>query len=94
MLLAIVGAALLLCATASAGPPWYQARWNNVIDQSYRYHRHEEPAGARAGDSYRYGFPAETYRWGWFGVEHYYPTVLWHHGYNGGSVRWAYRQGY
>ena len=48
----------------------------------------------RAGGWYGYGFPVETYRWGWFGVEHYYPTVLWHKGYNGDTVRWAYRQGF
>jgi hypothetical protein len=43
---------------------------------------------------YRYGFPAERYRWGWFGAGRYYPHVVWHHGYYGDCCRWAYRQGY
>jgi hypothetical protein len=82
-----------MCAVASAAGPADFGR-GSVIDQSYRYHRRVEADSARAGGWYGYGFPVKTYRWGWFGVEHYYPTVLWHDGYNGDTVRWAYRQGF
>ena len=46
------------------------------------------------GGWYGYGFPVTTFRWGWFGAEHYYPTVWWHHGYYGDCCRHAYRRGY
>ena len=73
----------------------------SVLEDSYRYHRLGElpektshlPT-ARDGGSYRYGFPVETHRWGWFGAEHYYPRVLWHRGYYGDRSRWSYRRGY
>ena len=51
-------------------------------------------SGAFSGGAYRYGFPVQTYRWGWFGAEHYYPYVVWHRGYNRDCVRWGYRRGY
>ncbi len=88
------GLCLAIGATASAAGPTSRARPETVLDQSHRYHRRVEPTSARAGGWYGYGFPVETYRWGWFGVEHYYPTVLWHKGYNGDTLRWAYRQGF
>ena len=87
-------ATLAWCAVASAAGPTSRVRCETVLDQSYRYHRQIEPTSARAGGWYGYGFPVETYRWGWFGVEHYYPTELWHTGYNGDTLRWTYRQGY
>jgi hypothetical protein len=93
-MLAVLCSSLVVCAVASAAGPYTDIRRGGVIDQSYRYHQRIEPTSARAGGWYGWGFPVETYSWGWFGVEHYYPTVLWHYGYNGESVRWAYRQGY
>jgi hypothetical protein len=47
-----------------------------------------------AGGWYGYGFPVRTFRWGWFGARHYYPTVWWHEGYYGDCCRHAYRRGY
>jgi hypothetical protein len=46
------------------------------------------------GGWYGYGFPVRTFRWGWFGAQHYYPTVWWHDGYYGECCRYAYRRGY
>ena len=50
--------------------------------------------GEPAGGWYGYGFPVKTFRWGWFGARHYYPTVWWHDGYYGDCCRHAYRRGY
>ena len=35
-----------------------------------------------------------TYRWGWFGAEHFYPSVKWHRGYNGDHFRWSRQRRY
>jgi hypothetical protein len=74
---------------------------HSVLEESFRYHRLGEaqekvahPTIAPGGGWYRYGFPVQTRRWGWFGAEHYYPRVLWHRGYYGDRCRWAYRRGY
>ena len=48
----------------------------------------------RGGGWYGYGFPVSTFRWGWFGAAHYYPTVFWHEGYYGDCCRYSYRRGY
>jgi hypothetical protein len=73
----------------------------SVLDDSFHYHRLGElpenvrhPTIAPAVGWYRYGFPVQTHRWGWFGAKHYYPRVLWHHGYYGDHYRWSYRRGY
>jgi hypothetical protein len=73
----------------------------SLLDDSYAYHRFGDmpeeaphPTAARAGGWYRYGFPAQRHRWGWFGAEHYYPRVLWHRGYYGDRCRWSYRRRY
>jgi hypothetical protein len=73
----------------------------SVLDDSYRYHRFGElPENtphstiAPTGGWYRYGFPVQSHRWGWFGAEHYYPRVVWHRGYYGDRSRWCYRRGY
>jgi hypothetical protein len=73
----------------------------SVLDGSYRYHHFGElpgtaphPTIAPTGGWYRYGFPVQSHRWGWFGAEHYYPRVLWHRGYYGDRCRWCYRRGY
>jgi hypothetical protein len=72
-----------------------------VLAESYHYHRQGEAHGrqshptiAPAGGWYRYGFQGQSYRWGWFGAERYYPRVVWHRGYYGDCCRWAYRDGY
>jgi hypothetical protein len=86
---------------ATVGPadndPHSERRTGGVLAQSYGYHRQDSMAPttvAPAGGWYGYGFPVKTHRWGWFGAAHYYPTVLWHHGYMGDHKRWAYRKGY
>jgi hypothetical protein len=75
----------------------------SALDDSYRYHHfgelpeyapHQAASPARQGGWYRYGFPVQSHRWGWFGAEHYYPRVLWHRGYYGDHCRWSYRRGY
>jgi hypothetical protein len=72
-----------------------------VLAESYPYHRQGYAKGgpsystiAPATGWYRYGFPTQTHRWGWFGAERYYPRVVWHRGYHGDCCRWAYRHGY
>jgi hypothetical protein len=72
-----------------------------LLEDSYAYHRFgampenaPHSAAARDGGWYRYGFPVQAHRWGWFGAEHYYPRVLWHRGYYGDRCRWSYRRGY
>src|SRR5690242_13665121 len=86
-------------------PPAYQrqpdVRSGGVLEESYRYHRAQPtcPVGASrtiepAGGWYGYGFPVQTFRWGWFGAAHYYPYVWWHDGYYGDCCRYAYRRGY
>jgi hypothetical protein len=76
-------------------------RSGGVIEESYIYHRQQptRPLGAAksvepAGGWYGYGFPVSTFRWGWFGAAHYYPSVWWHDGYYGDCCRYAYRRGY
>jgi hypothetical protein len=81
-----------------SAPPQTDVRAGGVLDHSFHYHRQppavHEPVAPPAGNWYGYGFPVETYRWGWFGAGRYYPTVIWHRGYTGHTVRWAYRKGY
>jgi hypothetical protein len=73
-------------------------RSGGVIADSYYYHhlgpmRSAIEAGGipQANGWYEYGFPMQSYRWGWFGAERHYPRVIWHDGYYGDSVRTAYR---
>ena len=82
-------------------PPRPEIRSGGVLEESYVYHRQQpmQMAGAArsvepAGGWYGYGFPVSTFRWGWFGAAHYYPTVFWHDGYYGDCCRYAYRRGY
>jgi hypothetical protein len=82
-------------------PPRPEIRSGGVIEESYIYHRQQpgRMAGSArsvepAGGWYGYGFPVSTFRWGWFGASHYYPTVWWHDGYYGDCCRYAYRRGY
>ncbi len=94
------------CLAADGGddpPPSFHAqssfRCCGVLEESYCYHRQQAAHGAAstiepASGWYGYGFPVQTYRWGWFGAEHYYPRVLWHDGYYGECCRYSYRRGY
>ena len=96
------------CVTALADPPppmdppqyepQVDVRNGGVLAESYGYHRHQTARPTTYPPKngwYGYGFPVNTFRWGWFGAEHYYPRVGWHApDYNGDCVRWAYRRGY
>ena len=93
------------CANGPPPPPEHQSpawdsrvdvRHDGVLAESYGYHRQTatQDSITPAHGAYRYGFPVETYRWGWFGAERYYPYVAWHRGYNRDCVRWGYRRGY
>ncbi len=48
----------------------------------------------RATGGYDYGFPMQSYRWGYFGAEASNPRMIWHRGYYGDKVRTTYRYGY
>lgn len=37
---------------------------------------------------------APSFRWGWFGAEHFYPSVQWHRGYYGEKYRWSKQRRY
>lgn len=78
-------------------------RSGGMLEGSYNYHRQPAmqptqpasapPNSARSGGWYHYGFPVESYRWGYFGAERNYPRVIWHTGWYGDCVRTAYRYG-
>jgi hypothetical protein len=97
---------LLTTSAIAQGPPYngpapsgplIDNRSGGVLQESYDYQRGGPAAPGLISPAtpwYHYGFPVSTYRWGWFGAEHYYPTVLWHHGYYGDCCRWGYRYGY
>jgi hypothetical protein len=89
-LIVIVGTA---CAARGEAPNRLvssqpDVRSGGVLEESYNYHR------PQASGWYGYGFPVSTFRWGWFGAEHYYPRVFWHEGYYGDCCRYSYRHGY
>jgi hypothetical protein len=108
--LCVVGLLLTVggvCQAADGGdapsqiPVRPEIRSGGVLEESYVYHRQSpgHMAGAArsvepAGGWYGYGFPVSTFRWGWFGAAHYYPTVFWHDGYYGDCCRYGYRRGY
>jgi hypothetical protein len=81
-------------------------RFGGVLQESFAYHRpgYGDPQTvgrasshrtiAPSGGWYGYGFPVQTYRWGWFGAGRYYPHVVWHRGYYDDCCRWAHRHGY
>jgi hypothetical protein len=90
-------------ATSNTGPT--SVRSGGLLEGSFNYHRqspvqqppaHPAAAGAtaRSGGWYHYGFPVESYRWGYFGAERNYPRIMWHTGWYGDCVRTAYRYGY
>jgi hypothetical protein len=89
----------LAAEAASDVPPGAPA--GGVLAKSFDFHR-QGYGGIQAphhtitppGGWYGYGFPVQTYRWGWFGAGRYYPHVVWHRGYYGDCCRWAYRHGY
>jgi len=81
--------------------PQLDVRNGGVLEESYDYHQEGRAYQSGRpgpyppkGGWYGYGFPVSTYRWGWFGAEHYWPRVGWHTDYNGNCVRFAYRYGY
>lgn len=87
-------------ATAVQPGPPPTVRSGGLLEESFNYHRQPpmQPAVATAGYPsesgwYGYGFPVQSYRWGWFGAERHYPRVMWHEGYYGDTVRTAYRYG-
>ena len=89
---------------ANADP--IDARAGGVLQESFQYHRQGYGATHMVGSYsphatnspargwYGYGFPVQTYRWGWFGAGRYYPRVVWHRGYYDDCCRWAHRHGY
>ncbi len=99
----VLGIAAVLRAQDVGGPPAQYGgattfRSGGVIEDSYYYHhlgpmRSAIEAGGipQANGWYEYGFPMQSYRWGWFGAERHYPRVIWHDGYYGDCVRTAYR---
>jgi hypothetical protein len=91
---AIAQQAIRHVATTGATQP--DIRFGGALDTSFQYHRQRATVapGEQSGERYRYGFPVETYRWGWFGASRYYPTVVCHRGHSGDQCRWAYRYGY
>ncbi len=94
---------------APATPPANQAtgpqsvRSGGMLEQSYNYHRQPDSqaasvttgaGSARSGGWYHYGFPVESYRWGYFGAERNYPRVMWHTGWYGDQVKTEIWHGY
>jgi hypothetical protein len=84
-----------------ANVPKADIRAGGVIDVSYNYHQQPTSGNGAVGHElmspspwYGWGFPVQTYRWGWFGAQHYYPRVFCHEGYHGDYCRFAYRCGY
>jgi hypothetical protein len=81
-------------------------RSGGVLGESYNYHRQQptllqpmrsaiERGGIpQANGWYNYGFPMQSYRYGWFGAERHDPRVFWHKGYYGDELRTAYRYRY
>ncbi len=78
-------------------------RSGGKLEQSYNYHRQSatQPTpvtaavgSARSGGWYHYGFPVESYRWGYFGAERNYPRVMWHTGWYGDHVKTETWHGY
>jgi hypothetical protein len=96
-----VGHAALNGGAQAPLPVGQEVRSGGVLEESFVYHRQHPNQSAAvaqsvepAGGWYGYGFPVSTFRWGWFGAAHYYPTVFWHDGYYGDCCRYGYRRGY
>jgi hypothetical protein len=48
-----------------------------------------------ATGGYNYGFPMQSFRWGYFGAQPQNPRTIWHKKYyNGEEIRTTYRYGY
>ena len=83
-------------------------RNGGVLERSYYYHRQQPTAGTlqpmrsaieagcipQANGWYNYGFPVQSYRYGWFGAERHDPRWFWTKGYYGDEIRTAYRRSY
>ena len=95
---------------ANASQPTMQPDLRNggVLERSYYYHRQQPTAGTlqpmrsaieagcipQANGWYNYGFPVQSYRYGWFGAERHDPRWFWTKGYYGDEIRTAYRRSY
>jgi hypothetical protein len=82
--------------TPAPRPPETDVRAGGVLDVSYNYHVQGPESGVAGPPSpwYGWGFPVQTYHWGWFGAQHYYPYTFWHQDYYGQCCRFAWRCGY
>ena len=81
------------CTCATGADP--DMRAGGVMDVSYNYHTQGPNAVGRPPSPwYGWGFPVQTYRWGWFGAGRYYPWTYCHKGYYGNCCRYGYRCGY
>jgi len=78
----------------------YRSQQNGAQHVSSQYQHHSPYVHPQAGRSAPYAghvnaaHHAPTFRWGWFGAEHFYPTVKWHRGYNGDHYRWSRQRRY
>jgi hypothetical protein len=81
-------------ANAADPPSPHGVRVGGVLDKAFHYHRQLPYAPLATTPRYAYGFPVPTYKWGWFGAQHYYPRTTSHRGYNGDYWQWAYRRGW
>ena len=81
-------------AKAIDPPSPHGLRSGGAIERSYTYHRNLPYTPLASVPRYEYGFPVQTYKWGWFGAQHYYPRTTSHRGYNGDYWQWAYRRGW
>lgn len=86
-------------------PSTYKDRWSRTkkIDPTIqngqlsplhgaKYPSH--PQIAPYAGHYGQGQTSGTFRWGWFGSEHFYPQVRWHAGYNREVYRWSHQRRY
>ncbi|MGL4514935.1 MAG: hypothetical protein ACRCT8_17760 [Lacipirellulaceae bacterium] len=89
----IVGAVLLVSASCPAAGP-HRPPHNLAPKQTPAGH---DPVTSRiapyAGHA-NHSLAQPTFRWGWFGAEHFYPEVQWHRDYNGEVVRWTKQRRY
>ncbi|MEM6798312.1 MAG: hypothetical protein AAF589_02255 [Planctomycetota bacterium] len=75
--------ALVVATTAEAGDFVPQAMAPPMIARTAPYAGHVNHA--------HYG---QSFRWGWFGAEHFYPTIKSHRGYYGDHYRWSRHRRY
>ena len=81
-------------AVIAESPSPHGLRVGGALERSYAYHRGLPYAPLADVPRYSYGFPVPSFKWGWFGAQHYYPRTTSHRGYNGDYWQWAYRRGW